>query len=243
MECPMNDIAIALRLGATDVAIELVQESLQACMQRSFNDRIRRGEMIGTFPYLAEEDTLVFNHEVYVNVLLSRLDADGNHALHYAVYYQDNDFLTYLIHQAYRLGHFAQYITSTSKCGSSVMDFCVGSSNSRFNNRVKAFYDEGCKTIEEKEEAEARAKSVISMLLHYFQQFRQDANLDPASFSASGLLLGKYIAPPPKNQRLAVMRNVTVMCSCILLVRYAWPFLPQWNLAESLREEAKSEEL
>ncbi|CAJ1945226.1 unnamed protein product [Cylindrotheca closterium] len=344
MECSTDDIAIALRLGATDVAIELVQESMAECMQQSLRDRARKGEMIGTFPYLAEEDTLKFNYEVYVNVLQSRLDADGNHALHYAVYYEDNEFLTYLTHQAHRLGYFGEYVTSTSKHGSKVLDFCVGSSNPGFDNRVKAFYEEGCKMMQEKEEAEARSSSVILSSRYYFQQLRQHANLDPAFFSVFGILLGKYIfcgrwyetilailfsrfmeiakdaskheqyyvlifshcywfifkstvyftwklfpwwlilgvtlvagyffslseviffvpamahhgssiivkhalnlfgyfVPTPKSPRLALMKDVIVMCSCILLLRYAWSLLPKWNCVESWKEEANSEEL
>jgi hypothetical protein len=193
MEFSTNDIAIALRLGATDVAIELVQASLESWMQQSLNDRIRKGEMVGKYPYLAEEDILKFNHEAYVNVLLARLDADGNHALHYAVYYEDNEMLTFLNHQARRLEYFGEYMTSTSKRRSSVMDFLVGSSNSSFNSRVKAFYEEGHKTMKQKEEAEARANSIVLSSQYYFQQLREHASLAPAYFSAYGMLLGKYI--------------------------------------------------
>jgi hypothetical protein len=193
MEFSTNDIAIALRFGATDVAIELVQDSMQESMQQSFVDRIRKGEMVGTYPHLAEEEILMPDHKAYVNVFLAWLDADANHALHYAVYYEDNEMVSYLTHQTRRLGYFAEYITSTSKRGSNIMDFLVGYSNSGFNSRVEAFYEEGRKTMQQKEEAEVRANSTTLSLLYCFQQLRQHTNLGPAFFSAYGILLGKYI--------------------------------------------------
>ena len=57
------------------------------------------------------------------------------------------------------------------------------------------------------------------------------------------LKLFSYFVPPPTNQRLHVMVDAIVMSSCILLLRYAWSFLPTRNLAGSLVEEANSNEL
>jgi len=340
MDCSTDDIAIALRLGAPDVAIELIQENIQSFMAYLINGIIRRNFLQGNLHKApTEEDQLDMKYQVYRSILLEPLDDDGNHVLHYAAYYEDNEMLSYLTSQAHRLGHFAEYITSTNDHGSNIMDFCVGSSNSGFKNRVDAFYKEGRKAMQEKEEAEAREKDVVLTLQYYFQQLRQHANFGPALFSAYGILLGKYIfsarwyetvltilftkfmqhvedgsnldlygmlvlshcwwflcksvvvftwnlfpwwlllgvilvagcvfplssvifvvptviyagctiiadrvldlfssiVPPPKNQRLAMILDVIVLCSSILLLRNAWTFVPTWNLAEPLDTEA-----
>lgn len=144
MEYSNKDIALALKLGATEIAIELVHEF----MEQSFIQNIRKA-LLEKFkkdtsvpPELSKEEVSKIYKSACTHVLCWPLDEDDNTVLHYAVYHEDDFMLTFLVTQARRSSLFSNYFTRFNGRGSTILDFCVGSSNTAFCNRVEALYEE-----------------------------------------------------------------------------------------------------
>lgn len=123
----------------------------------------------GLPPNPTKEDQIQLNRRAYSEVLTQPIDAHGNHVLFYVAHYENDEVLTHLINQTRRIGYFAEYITSTNQRGSTVLDFCIRSSNAGFRSRLDAFYKEGRETMQEMEQQPNAQKKAEDRLWSQFQ--------------------------------------------------------------------------
>mmetsp|Transcript_16393 Transcript_16393/g.42292 ORF Transcript_16393/g.42292 Transcript_16393/m.42292 type:complete len:315 (+) Transcript_16393:159-1103(+) len=122
MNCCAEGLAVAMRLGETEVATKIVLDHISQVLDAIVDREVRRG--------VRDPDTLVnlaleATPRVTLNVLTRRLDDDGNHSLHYAVYVEDYEMVSFMVSEARRADKFAEFVTRANDRGQTALDFAV----------------------------------------------------------------------------------------------------------------------
>eukprot|EP00550_Attheya_septentrionalis_P011495 CAMPEP_0198302490 /NCGR_PEP_ID=MMETSP1449-20131203/55389_1 /TAXON_ID=420275 /ORGANISM="Attheya septentrionalis, Strain CCMP2084" /LENGTH=479 /DNA_ID=CAMNT_0044004847 /DNA_START=36 /DNA_END=1472 /DNA_ORIENTATION=- len=181
-----DDIVIALRMGETDIAMELVHDAIGDTFKLWFVEQMQLLQETGLpcSPHDIHIDDR-FREEV-LNVLMKPLDEDGNHALHYAVYLEDDEMMYYLVGEARKIDRFPTLFTSTNHRGETVLDFCICChKDPTIPDRVQAFWDEANETIESRKLGPTFQR-LVDKLVH-------STNFEPTGRTMCALFVGKYI--------------------------------------------------
>ena len=182
MELSASEVGTALRMGETEIAIEVVHEAIGAAIQFwAINNSANSVESDGGVQVKIDSS---LRNEV-LRVLLVPLDQDGNHLLHYAVYFEDNDMVSYLIQEARHWERFAEFITSKNLRGFTAMDYALLSGNKSVEKQMTALWKEAQDVLD--------SRKLVPTFWRLMGDLRNAPSIEPAIFSAFGLFLGYLV--------------------------------------------------
>jgi curved DNA-binding protein CbpA len=187
MEYSNHPIAMALRMGNSDLAIDLVSESVK----RSKNKWAKYKFASTVFPLEDFYGVLEMDHSlrdlILRETLLQPLDPDGNHTLHYAVYYEQMEVLQFLANTARHYSRLEAFMTSNNGRGETALDFFIGCQNNRLSLQLQQL----CK-----EAAAAEDPKFTFDPIHIWKKFarrKEKIDFDPTFYTVGGLMVGIQI--------------------------------------------------
>eukprot|EP00980_Cylindrotheca_fusiformis_P002329 scaffold541_cov138-Cylindrotheca_fusiformis.AAC.12 len=181
MDYCSHPIAMALRSGDSDLAITALTDKLKRCKAKWRKYKFASLE----FP-LNESDSSLCDL-VLRETLLRSLDADGNHVLHYAVYYDQKETVDFLLHTAQYYGRFEAFLAAENNWGDTAEDFLVVSQDASLCEELRHFCNEAA--LNEDHQCQSAASSIFKKL--HFQN--QKISLKPAFCTIGGMLVGTHI--------------------------------------------------
>jgi curved DNA-binding protein CbpA len=190
MELCSDVVVVALRVGSSEIAMELVHEQIGAAVNKWVTDRLvdqlRKGEPPDTMMKI--DDSF---KDAMLSTLLRPLDDDGNHVLHYAVYMEDNGMISYLIDEARKVERFAEFVVSANARGQTVLDYsfvdCFDAKDITIPGRVQALWDESTEVLESRKLGptfQRFARKLVPTGLH---------NLEPTFYTICALAVGMLL--------------------------------------------------
>jgi curved DNA-binding protein CbpA len=138
MECCNEDAVVAMRLGQTKSATEIVHQEINSATEEWIRVKARTSVPtdIGQGVYRSTSTSsnrggVSFRldksyHKQILRVLSRPLDEDGNTVLHYAVYLEDHEAIAYLTQVARRYKFFAKFIVSTNNRNLTACNYVEG---------------------------------------------------------------------------------------------------------------------
>eukprot|EP00536_Pseudo-nitzschia_multiseries_P010945 jgi/Psemu1/67657/estExt_Genemark1.C_3530003 len=165
MECSNEDVAVAMRLGETGIAIEIVDQEISNMTEEWILMKMRTSTSTSAGPGVYESTSKrgisVQQDRSYckriLQLLTCPLDKDGNSMLHYAVYTEDHEMISYLIQIARQNKAFAKFVCYMNCRGLNADDFTVGCTgvDSPVPSLMAALTKEAVEILDEKERRRA----------------------------------------------------------------------------------------
>lgn len=187
MEHCSIDVAVALRMGETEITIEIIHDGIGSTMNEWVTEKLMEKLRDGKTPDTKLEVDDSFNDAI-LNTLLSAMDHDGNNIFHYAVYMEDNQVISYLVDEARKVNRFAEFIVGTNDRGQSALDFSiVCTKDPTIPGRVQAFWDEAHEIIENRKLGPS-FRLFVSKLVP-----RDLTSLEPTLYTICALMVGRRL--------------------------------------------------
>jgi hypothetical protein len=182
MECCNDAVVVAMRLDKTDIAMELLREELEATAQRWVYYKMQSSP---TCSASRGGLTSVQFDERYYNLLMKvfirPLDEENNTLLHYAVYLEDYDMISYVVLLLRRLELFSSVVLYENARRRTANDYALGCSRGSAIPKMMAILTEEAKAAMTKERTTPHS---ISPRSYSFQ---------PLVWTITCLLVGRYI--------------------------------------------------
>ncbi|CAB9504711.1 expressed unknown protein [Seminavis robusta] len=173
MELCNHPIAEALRTDETDIAIELVHETICDAIYY-WAAKVVQEECF-------EIDSKMKDFVLSEALLLS-LDEDGNSLIHYAVYFGNNDMLSYLAQKARKRDRLQGLLASSNVHGLAASDFALLRGNERMQRHMKKLQEE----VEER----IQSSKLLPTIKRYMATLGKAPSMAPAMVSLFGISLG-----------------------------------------------------
>mmetsp|Transcript_22252 Transcript_22252/g.61960 ORF Transcript_22252/g.61960 Transcript_22252/m.61960 type:complete len:714 (-) Transcript_22252:195-2336(-) len=134
MECCNEDAVVAMRLRETGIAIEIVHQEISNATEEWILMKMRTSTSTRAGPGIYEstskrgisvEPTSSYCKRI-LRLLTRPLDKDGNSILHYAVYIEDHEMISYLIQVARQNKSFARFVGYMNYRKLNAFDFTIG---------------------------------------------------------------------------------------------------------------------
>lgn len=180
LEYSSHPIAVALRMGNSHLGINLV------------SDRVKRGKTKWRRYRFSSTSSLLQDRGVHSmddslrdlilrEALLRPLDADGNHALHYAVYYEQIEMLQFLSNTARHFNRLEALVSSKNHRGGSAQDFSVCSRSKQFFLQMQQL----CAEVATVQEPQLTNKQA--------DPYEHKVSFQPAFYTVGGVLAGSML--------------------------------------------------
>lgn len=196
MEYSTNEIAAALRRGETEIAIELVHNKIDDTNISWFMENLRHQERHGGFTGNVQTDEKL-RERVFLNALSVPLDEDMNSALHYAVYFHDQEMLLYLVQEARKWERLVECVMTKNIYGLTASEFAIYVDDKVIQKIFDRLMDETKELIE--------SRKVVPTFLKLLAKFDKRPNLTPFVLSVFGLKMGLIIFETGWVMSLAVL--------------------------------------
>lgn len=167
MECCNEDAVVAMRLGETRIAIEIIHQDLTKTTEEWIRLKMRASSAAkagpGVYESTSKRNSSVQFDERYFKRILQLLkrpfDADQNSILHYAVYMEDRDMILYLVQIARQYNIFARFLVYKNNRNLTAGDF-GRDYNCSVSSLITTLTKEACDILDEKNRLRAARKQV-----------------------------------------------------------------------------------
>jgi curved DNA-binding protein CbpA len=139
MECCLQEIVIALRMGLTEAVIAMIQSDLEECITSVLSKAFLNGQE------RVQESNVAGHIATYFS---KPLDEDGNTLLHYAVYYENAEIMSVIYHFAGTFAIISQVFLHPNDYGMMAVDYSMCSRDPAIAERMK-FYTNAARHDEE----------------------------------------------------------------------------------------------
>ncbi|OEU17056.1 hypothetical protein FRACYDRAFT_239659 [Fragilariopsis cylindrus CCMP1102] len=136
MDCCNEDVVVAMRLKQTGVAVEIIHQKINNTSERWLRLKMRTSttttvnKYAGVYQSTSKRGFSVNVDQGYykriLDVLINPIDEERSSILHYAVYLEDHEMISYLAQVAKRYHCYAKVVTYTNTRGMNASQFTAG---------------------------------------------------------------------------------------------------------------------
>lgn len=205
MECCSENAVVAMRLGMTDVAVEIVHEEMVIATEQWLSFKLREpnanihSENHGLSITL---DDRYYRH--ILRTLMRPLDEERNSILHYAVYLEEEGMILYLVHVARRYHRFPDLMMYKNVHGLTASDYGGScSKESSLPGLIASLMQEARDALEEQTIGKVSLRMIQESLL-------QRPSFFPLFRTLTCLAVGKFVF----RSNWVVSSILTVLATC-----------------------------
>jgi curved DNA-binding protein CbpA len=135
MDCCNEDAIVAMRLGQTGAAVEIIHQEINNASEGWIRLKMRTStttvnKYAGVYQSTSKRGFSVNLDQGYykriLDVLINPIDKERSTILHYAVYLEDHEMISYLAQVAKRYHCFAKFVTYTNTRGMNASQYTAG---------------------------------------------------------------------------------------------------------------------